>query len=293
MTIVDISESNPFRPPDWRWRRAVYLHGVQAKPHRRRDDRWTGLALRLVERLKAGGTPPGRRRTGRHVVLEQAHALVFADDPRNRWEAEARLLAGQEPAAIAACLGLSPDVIEAYEAIFFNVGDRLDAVDYVAAFALSHGLHSGIAQDDHGAIARLVGYHLGPEAIDALAGRWGWPSAARVAPRTAAESARMRRAVDFLIATLALPADGSDARILARLDKLVEDLGRSSAARTIGSVSTPVTVAGEPPSIADPTRRDEVPFTPAQASDSFSLATPWWFARLGLSTATPPLAAAC
>jgi hypothetical protein len=39
MTIVDISGSNPFRPPDLRWKRALCLYDGQANPHSRRDDR--------------------------------------------------------------------------------------------------------------------------------------------------------------------------------------------------------------------------------------------------------------
>jgi hypothetical protein len=226
-------------------------------------------------------------------VLDDAHALKFSDDPRARWEVEARVLAGQEPAAIAASLGLSSDAVEAFTRLFFDVGDRLDAVDYLVGFALGHDLDNGIAQDDFGTIVKVIGYNVGPMAVDSLVSRWGWPTAARLGPQPAAESARMRRAVDFLIAALGLPTDGSNARILNRLNRLVDDLDRTSSARTIGPVATPVLVEGDPPLIADPNPRDEVSFSPAPASDNFRLATPGWFARLGLSTATPHLAAAC
>jgi hypothetical protein len=292
MTLIDINPRNPFRPPDWRWRRALCLYEGRANPHSRRVDHWTRSAVRHIARIDAGGIPPGRRQTGTDGVLDDAHALKFSDDPRCRWEVEARVLAGQEPTAIAASLGYSPDSIEAFEALFFNVGDRLDAVDYLVGFALDPRLYTGIAQDDLGAIVKLFGYYAGPQAVDALVRRWGWPTAARLALQPAAESARMRRAIDFLIAALGLPTDGSNARILNRLDRLAKDLSRSSSTRVIAPISTPATIAGNPPLIADLTRRDDVSSQPATVSDILELATHLLSDRLEPSTANPPLAAA-
>jgi hypothetical protein len=186
MTLIDIHRSNPLRPPDCRWRRALHLFDERAEPHRR-DDCWTRQALRLVERVDVGGTPPGRRRTGTDIVLDDAHALRYAADSPGRWEAEARVLAGQEPAAIAAGLGVSPDAVHAFEALFFNVGDRLDRLDFVATFAFGPGVYTSLAPDDFGTIAKLVANNLGPLAVDALVRRWSWPSASRLAGQAAAE----------------------------------------------------------------------------------------------------------
>jgi hypothetical protein len=292
MTLNDINPRNPFRPPDWRWRRALHLHDERATPHGRRDDRWTRQAIRLIERLDAGSTPPGRRRTATDVVLDAAHALKFSDDPRGRWEVEARVLAGQEPATIATCLGVSCDAIEAFGRLFFDVGDRLDAVDYLAAFALGHGLYSGIAQDDLGTIVKIIGYNLGPPAVDALVSYWGWPTAARLVPLPATESAAMQRSVDLLVAALSLSADGSDARTFKKINRLAKDLNRSSSTRLIAPISTPAKVMVDPPLIADLTRRDDVSSPPATGSDIFELATQPLSAYFELSTANPPLAAA-
>jgi hypothetical protein len=292
MTSVDINPRNPFRPPDWRWKRALYLFEGQANPHSRCDDRWTRSAIRLIERLDAGGIPPGRRRTVTDGVLDDAHALKFSDDPRCRWEAEARILAGQEPAAIAAGLDVSPDSIEAFEALFFDVGDRLDAVDYLVAFAFGHDLYNGIAQDDFGSIVKVIGYNVGPIAVDALVRRWDWPSASRLAPLPVAELAAMQRSVDLLIAALGLSADGSDARTFKKLNRLAKDLNRSSSARLIAPLSTPAKVTLDPPLIADPTRRDDVSSSLATGSDILELATHRLSDRFEPSTANPPLAAA-
>jgi hypothetical protein len=291
MTLIDINPRNPFRPPDWRWKRALCLFDERMTLHGR-DDHWTRSAIRLVERLDAGSTPPGRRRTATDGVLDDAHALKFSDDPRCRWEAEARILAGQEPAAIAACLGVLQDTIVAFEALFYDIGDRLDAVDHLVAFAFGHDLYNGIAQDDLGSIVKIFGYNAGSAAVDALVRRWDWPSASRLAPLPVAELAAMQRSVDLLVAALGLSADGSDARTFKKLNRLAKDLNRSAAARSIGPVSTPVAVAGEPPLIADPIRRDGVPSLPATGSDILELATHTSPVRFEPSTANPPLAAA-
>jgi hypothetical protein len=291
MTIVDISPINPFRPPDWRWKRAIHLHDERAEPHRR-DDRWTRLALRLVERVEAGGTPPGRRRTGTDIVLDDAHALRYAADPRGRWEIEARVLAGQEPAEIAACLGVAIDAVEAYLALFFDIGNRLDRLDYIATFAFGPGVSTGLVPGDQGTIARLVGYNIGPEAVDALVGVWGWPSAALLAPQAAVESSRMRRAVELLVATLSLKIDGADARIFSKLNRLAKDLDRALSARSTAPISTPVTVESAPHLVADPTRRDDVTAPLPTGPDIFELETHRVSTRFERPSMSPTLAIA-
>jgi hypothetical protein len=226
------------------------------------------------------------------VVLDAAHALKFSDDPRARWEIEARVLAGQEPAAIAAGLDVSPDSIEAFEALFFDVSDRLDAVDYLVAFALNPCLCTGIAQDDFGSIVKVTGYDVGPMAVDALVRRWDWPSASRLVPLSVADSATMQQSVDLLVAALGLTADGSDVQTFKKINRLARDLNRSSSTRLIAPISTPATVAVDPPLIADPARRDDVSSQPATGSDILKLATHRLSDRLEPPTASPPLAAA-
>jgi hypothetical protein len=272
MTVVELSPLNPLRPPDWRWRRAVHLFDERAEPHRR-DDCWTRQALGLVERVDAGGNPPGRRRTGTDIALDDAHALRYAADPRGRWEAEARVLAGQEPAEIAAGLGISSDAVEAYLALFFDIGNRLDRLDYVATFAFGPGVYTGIDPDDQGAVARLLGYNIGPEAVDALVGVWGWPSAARLAPLAAAESARMQRTVELLVATLSLQLDGADTRTFKKLNRLGKELDRALSAHSTAPTSTPIAVEVDTPLVADPSRQDDVSVPLATAPDIFELAT--------------------
>ena len=86
---------------------------------------------------------------------------------RRRWEVEARLLAGQTNAEIADRLGLGGDTVEAYEAIFFAVRDRLAASDWVAACLLGVNLFEGFDAADSELVMKILGYHGGPFVLDA------------------------------------------------------------------------------------------------------------------------------
>jgi hypothetical protein len=75
--------------------------------------------------------------------LHAAHRL-YEHGAELRFEVEARLLARQSADEIAASTRLLPPTIDAYEAIFFNVRDRLNAGDWVVGTLIGQGLTSGI-----------------------------------------------------------------------------------------------------------------------------------------------------
>ena len=60
-----------------------------------------------------------------------------------RHELEARILTGAPYSEIAKAMCVTPGVIEAYEALFYNVLDRLDSSAYIAHQAIGPGLHGG------------------------------------------------------------------------------------------------------------------------------------------------------
>src|SRR5436309_981138 len=100
----DYQFTNPLRSPAWRWERARALlrRGARADP--RRDDAPTRRALAYLRRA-AGAPPPPR--AGRFADVHAAR-LLYDQGGERRWEAEARLLAGQPPAAVGRAVGLAP-----------------------------------------------------------------------------------------------------------------------------------------------------------------------------------------
>jgi hypothetical protein len=76
----------------------------------------------------------------------------------DRHELEARLLCCQPRAEIAKRLAVSEAVIDAYEAVFFNVADRLDSVSWVLHRVIGPRLHRGATDNDVGVFWKLYGY---------------------------------------------------------------------------------------------------------------------------------------
>jgi hypothetical protein len=84
-----------------------------------------------------------------------------------RWTIEARILARQSDAEIARLNGCSAEVIEAYEALFFNVRERLDDRDFILTSVIGP-IEAGSKFYDEGQLWKLCGYLGGPQMLDAM-----------------------------------------------------------------------------------------------------------------------------
>jgi hypothetical protein len=106
---------NPLRPVAWRWERAGQLLDPGVRRHRS-DDRWVSRAHRFSAALaRSHGGAPQMARADRAI---HGACQLWRGLPRQRWELEARLLAGQSDAEIAGKLNIEAGVVEAYEAVF-------------------------------------------------------------------------------------------------------------------------------------------------------------------------------
>lgn len=85
-----------------------------------------------------------------------------------RYAVEARILAGQTSQEIAALLGVTPDAVEYYERVFFNVRDKLKNSDYVMTCVLGPSVHSGLSDRDYDLLWKLFGYIYGPAVLDSF-----------------------------------------------------------------------------------------------------------------------------
>jgi hypothetical protein len=101
--------------------------------------------------------------------VAEAHALYTTEAALwKRWEAEARLLAGQDDEAVAAACGLTAEGVQWYHALYFEVRPRLDARLYIHTVVLGRRVHAGLRADDYEMLLKLFGFELGPLAVDDL-----------------------------------------------------------------------------------------------------------------------------
>ena len=165
---------HPFCTPDWRWHAARYIVAQVTAP---RSPWFDAEVYRAVNYMRA----LGKRRNARSrvdVALQQAILVHDAADSHPRQELEARRLAGQDEAAIAGRLGLTPEVVAAYAATFFEVRGRRDSIDYIATHVLGADFYRlGPRFEDQRTLILWVGWNFGPLGLELLLYRLGWPRA--------------------------------------------------------------------------------------------------------------------
>lgn len=168
MSVLINRVDNPRRPPDWRWQRAGEL--VEgARIARGRDDDGVRQASKFRRLLARCHTDEDRLvALDSCPALYEAHSLYAAEDdaPEPRWELEARLLAREPFESIASKMGLTIEVIEAYERFFFDVLTRLSAPSLIVHTVIGRAVQTGLAERDYDCLWKLLGYFAGPLVLD-------------------------------------------------------------------------------------------------------------------------------
>jgi hypothetical protein len=221
----DLMKHSFFRPADWRWRRACRLAERGRSFARRRDDDETGRAVRYLRALGRGHTVAVRRFPDVHG----ARRLHDGGGP-TRLLVEARLLARQASADVARLTGVSPEVVDAYEALFFHCRDRLDARDWVLVQAIHR--EGGGPEEPRAALIRSFAYHGGPLVLDAvLPYLLGGRDSLEPVPDLSTPEGRREQALRLAVAVHLLPEDAMTRQKLHNIVLILRDRGRKHSAR--------------------------------------------------------------
>ena len=162
--------TDPCPEPARRWLRAGYLLRHRLWPFwGGRDDPATWAAWRFRRGLRRCHCAAGRRRLARrYPALAEAHCLYRSAEPLRRAELEARLLAGEDDATVAAKVGLSAPGVAMYHDVFFDIRPRLGADFYILDVVLRGQAWYVPDPDDHGLLLKLFAYQLGGPYVDVL-----------------------------------------------------------------------------------------------------------------------------
>ena len=167
-TMFSAGPTDPWAEPARRWLRAEYLLGHGRWPMRR-DDGATREAWRFRRGLGRCRGEAGRGRPAeRFPEMAEAYAAYTAAEPLRRAELEARLLAGQDDATVAAKVGLSAPGVAMYHDVFFDIRPRLGADFYILDVVLRGQAWYVPDPDDHGLLLKLFAYQLGGPYVDVL-----------------------------------------------------------------------------------------------------------------------------
>jgi hypothetical protein len=149
---------NPFRRPDWRWERVLHMIDRHPSPGRctRCDDRFVRKAREFAKAYR------DKDDYGREQLFYKEPGLFIAyqiyarqaDEADTALYLQGRLLAGMRPDEIGHDMGTLPQAVEWYEALFFNVVDKLKHRDWVSsqilvpAMTRNFGLFDPTREDD-------------------------------------------------------------------------------------------------------------------------------------------------
>jgi hypothetical protein len=174
--LLDLRANNPRRPVDWRWQMACRL-AAKGFTLRLRD--WhLYWAVRLRWALLQWGEDlfGHSSRDNAAAALNAAYEFYHAGSCPARWELEARILAGEPAESIGRRFELSPEAVDWYELLFFNVHDRLQTTGYIIHGVIRfHEWHMSPAQNLE-RTWKCWGYWYGTEALDEVLGAVAAPS---------------------------------------------------------------------------------------------------------------------
>ena len=213
---------HPFFEVDWRARRCEALLAHGGRPSRR-DDRWVRTAWRFFRGLADEGRRQRVRRRWPHLAA--AVDLRKDSDAFRRWELEAGLLAREPVSAAARRVGLTPEAVEAYVAVFFDVLQLLDATDYITLRVIGISPARIVTERDVEVWLKLFAYGGGPHVLDSLVDYYDNREVvpADIAQVEPARRARVAQQLTIRSAILAACLPEGDARTLA-VQGLIERL---------------------------------------------------------------------
>ena len=126
---------NPIRSRCWRFDRVLQLIASQPfprRPSRVHDDHYVrGYYFFLLENRNTDWKHFDGTSSRQDPALVQAHRLRWSTDAEDRAIVESRILATETDAEIGRKLGVLPEAVDWYEALFFCVRDRLGCTDWI------------------------------------------------------------------------------------------------------------------------------------------------------------------
>ena len=182
MSSLTIAADNPFRPATWRWQRATEIQEGNGLPTTKRRDglmgyKWITQALNFAREYADCHTDQQRNILAeRRYDIFWAHWLWTETGHPQRHSVEAHILAREDDHAIGWKCGVAPSVIEAYEALFFNVREKMHHKQYILHCVIGPAIQNGISEREYDLLWKLYGYFLGPYILDSLESKFSNPT---------------------------------------------------------------------------------------------------------------------
>lgn len=153
-------------------------------------------------------------------------AWLYETEHPARWIIEARIMARQTPREIAFYSGCGVEIVEAFEAVFFDVRELLDRQDYVNTVIFGDSVHRGVTEREYDILWKMLAYASGPHALAALVNKLvvnNWITRADGVPNALQETAVNIMKKKAMISALTVPiTSATQLHLLEAFVKYVE-----------------------------------------------------------------------
>jgi hypothetical protein len=164
-TLLKLSKDHPSRPVNWRWLlalRVVDNNSLEILVDK--EDKYLSIAIELASRIKQANSLQEYLAIKRDLPHAfRAWELYEEDSNAFSKEIEARILAREQILTIASRFNLEPQVVKTYEALFFNVLDRIENKSYISSIIYNTYLDDAF---DTYKLWKHVAYFGSPEALE-------------------------------------------------------------------------------------------------------------------------------
>jgi hypothetical protein len=234
VSMIELSPQCPFRPPHWRWTYGRYRveRGMGVPPPS--EGAWVRLAYYMNEvLLKLRSTEPPLQLTDWRADVVYAYQLWKNTHSLSRDAVEAFILARESSLGIARRFCIQVAAVEAYEALFFDVRDRLRHRAYVTGMLLGPELNGPLSETRFPAVLKAFGYNRGPLMVDALLGIYR----SQIEPLEPVQLGTFLPASELIglelrakaaVAAMMLPINDKTAPILLKLSARILEMERRS-----------------------------------------------------------------
>lgn len=171
----DFEKFNPFRSPRWRFDRVLTLLDKKSGPGSRtswkKDDEFIKTARVFLRNYRSAKPDTYERESlfSENPGLYYANQIFEAEDEELRGVIEARILARQTDEEIADKICTLPSAVAWYEALFFNVRDRISNKDWVVRTIIGQEmLEHGVSSRIFHTTAKMFAYFTGPLVLDLI-----------------------------------------------------------------------------------------------------------------------------
>jgi len=176
MDILHLRKDSLSRSPDWRWQRVLLITQSEyrriAARLRSAGDEFTARGAAFLQEWSSCQDEYDQLCvTEEWPYLWQAYDIYEGNHKLLRCELEARLLTNDSKEGITKRLSLHPDVLDWYEALFFNVRDRLDNAGWIASKVLGEQMHYGLTEREYNFLWKFYAYVGGSVMLNAIIDR--------------------------------------------------------------------------------------------------------------------------